>query len=41
MARITNAHVSNADANKEITELKRQGKDSVYLYWPPLARPTK
>lgn len=40
MARITSATVSNADAQKETTELVRQGKDWVAKYWPPLARPS-
>jgi hypothetical protein len=41
MPRITTADVSNSDAQKETTELVRQGKLWITMYWPPLARPSK
>jgi hypothetical protein len=41
MPRITSSTVSNADAQKESTELVRQGKLWISQYWPPLYRHDK
>lgn len=40
MARITTVTVSNADAQKELAEATREGKEFIYLYWPPFVRPS-
>jgi len=41
MPRITSGSTSNADAQKESTELVRQGKIWVSQFWPPLAHHDK